>query len=135
MIRACESSIYRRYLNAMECVRQRRLLAKATTRMQSVQLHFAFDGWLAVTIRCAHARTQAAKLCQQLLARSLAKSFRVWRELTQATKMRSWLEGVTLAQIFHTWQVFVATRRSVKHTAEVLFKRATKMNLCEVRLL
>jgi hypothetical protein len=121
-----------RYSNAMECCRQRRLVAKATVRLRKVQLRFAFEGWHAIAVHCAHARTQAEKLCEQLLVQRLEKSFRAWRKHIQTMKVHSRLEHVKLAQTWHTWQVFAATRRSVQHTAEVFFKRAAKLHLYQV---
>lgn len=124
----------------MECGRQRRLLAKAATRMRSMHLRHAFNVWVELTLTFVNARAQATRVYQQLLSHSLAKAIRAWRDRTcelratraQATKMILLLQQSTLTQAFRRWQMLAASLRSAKAAAHVLFSRAGKLDLSRV---
>lgn len=122
-----------RHYNAMECGRQRSLLARATTRMQNMHLRYAFEGWMETTHKLVDARSQATRICQQLLSWSVAKSFRAWHEQTQTAKMSLWQRDAALAQALCSWQALAATNKRSRAAAYVLFNRVGKMELSRVR--
>lgn len=124
----------------MECGRQRRILAKAATRMRNMHLRHAFEGWRESVLISVHSMSQATHICQKLLARSFMKAFRAWHECTcelkaaraQAEQVILWLQQSTLAEAFRSWQKLAANLRSAKAAARVLFTRAGKLDLSRV---